>query len=169
MWNLEKWHRWTCLQGRNREADPRTDMWTQEGGARWDELGDWDWLMSIVTWKTELVGTCCAVQGVQLYPCIQYFFMCYVSHVSGENTIQISKMYKPDTPRSPAHMAGGFFTAWATREAHRPDTNQHTKWSWPNVGISFSVKSWKLTLVAFFSNIFYMLNLKTTFDVGTFK
>ena len=76
MWNLEKWHGWTCLQGRNREADPRTDMRTQGGGARWDESGDWDWLVPIVTCKTELVGTCCAVQGVQLCPGIQYFFMC---------------------------------------------------------------------------------------------
>ena len=84
MWNLEKWHGWTYLQGRNREADPRTDMWTQGGGARWDELGAWDWRLSIVTWKTELVGTCCEVQGVQLYPWIQYFFMCYVENSRGK-------------------------------------------------------------------------------------
>ena len=84
MWNLEKWHGWTCLQGRNREADPRTDMRARGGGARWDELGAWDWRLSIVTWKTELVGTCCEVQGVQLYPWIQYFFMCYVENIRGK-------------------------------------------------------------------------------------
>ena len=27
MWNLEKWYRWTYLQGRDRQTD-RMDMWT---------------------------------------------------------------------------------------------------------------------------------------------
>ena len=41
MWNLEKWYRWTYLQGRNRDADVENghvDM--GEGRRGWDELGD---------------------------------------------------------------------------------------------------------------------------------
>ena len=41
MWNLEKWYRWTYLQGRNRDADVengQVDM--GEGRRGWDELGD---------------------------------------------------------------------------------------------------------------------------------
>ena len=44
MWNLEKWYRWTYLQGRNRDTDVenrREDTGCRKG--RWDELGDWDW------------------------------------------------------------------------------------------------------------------------------
>ena len=44
LWNLEKWYRWTGLQGRNRDTDlenKRMDTKGGEGGG-WDELGDWD-------------------------------------------------------------------------------------------------------------------------------
>ena len=43
MWNLEKWYRGTCLQGKNGDTDienKRMDTKAGEGG--WDELGDWD-------------------------------------------------------------------------------------------------------------------------------
>ena len=48
MWNLEKWYRWTGLQGRNRNTDAenkRIDTKRGNGGWLWwcDELGDWDW------------------------------------------------------------------------------------------------------------------------------
>ena len=50
MWNLEKWYRWTGLQGRNRDTDvenKRMDTkggkWQGVGGGGGDELGDWDW------------------------------------------------------------------------------------------------------------------------------
>ena len=47
MWNLEKWYRWTGLQGRNRDTDvenKRMDTKGVESGGGWwcDELGDWD-------------------------------------------------------------------------------------------------------------------------------
>ena len=45
MWNLEKWYRWTSLQGRNRDTC-REQTYGHQGGSRggwWcDELGDWD-------------------------------------------------------------------------------------------------------------------------------
>ena len=44
MWNLEKWYRWTGLQGRNRDTDiENKSMDTKWGKGGWDELGDWDW------------------------------------------------------------------------------------------------------------------------------
>ena len=49
MWNLEKWYRWTGLQGRNWDTDvekKRMDTKGESGGGwGWwcDELGDWDW------------------------------------------------------------------------------------------------------------------------------
>ena len=43
MWNLEKWYRWTGLQGWNRDTDVENKcMDTQGGKGGWDELGDWD-------------------------------------------------------------------------------------------------------------------------------
>ena len=41
MWYLEKWFRWTYLQGRNRDTHWKNDIWTQwvegrEGGKNWD-------------------------------------------------------------------------------------------------------------------------------------
>ena len=47
MWNLEKWYRGTCLQGRNRDTDVEDKHMDPKGG-KWqgvwwcDELGDWD-------------------------------------------------------------------------------------------------------------------------------
>ena len=48
MWNLEKWYRWTGLQGRNRDTDVEDKRMDTKGGKQgggwwWDELGDWDW------------------------------------------------------------------------------------------------------------------------------
>ena len=45
MWNLEKWYRWTSLQGRNRDTDVENKHMDTKGerGGWWDELGDWDW------------------------------------------------------------------------------------------------------------------------------
>ena len=49
MWNLEKWYRWTGLQGRNRDTDVENKSMDTKGESRgwgvwwWDELGDWDW------------------------------------------------------------------------------------------------------------------------------
>ena len=43
-WHLEKWYRWTYLQGRNRDTDGENkhiDM--ERGGWEWDELGDCVW------------------------------------------------------------------------------------------------------------------------------
>ena len=43
MWNLEKWYRWTCLQGRNRGTDVENKRMDTKGGkGRRDELGDWN-------------------------------------------------------------------------------------------------------------------------------
>ena len=43
MWNLEKLCRWTYCQGKNRDTDIGTDMWTwgwdregEEGGTHWE-------------------------------------------------------------------------------------------------------------------------------------
>ena len=46
MWNLEKWYKWTGLQGRNRDTDVENKCMDNKGGKPWgggDELGDWDW------------------------------------------------------------------------------------------------------------------------------
>ena len=47
MWNLEKWYRWTGLQGRNGDTDVENKRMDTKGGKRqggwWDELGDCDW------------------------------------------------------------------------------------------------------------------------------
>ena len=48
MWNLEKWYRWTSLQGRNRDTDVENKCMHTKGekqgwGWWWDELGDWVW------------------------------------------------------------------------------------------------------------------------------
>ena len=46
MWNLEKWYRWTSLQGWNRDTDVENTHMDTKGrkeGWWWDELGDWDW------------------------------------------------------------------------------------------------------------------------------
>ena len=50
MWNLEKWYRWTGLQGRSWDTDVENKCMDTKGGKpRWGgdggvlELGDWDW------------------------------------------------------------------------------------------------------------------------------
>ena len=39
MWNLEKWYRWTCLQGRNRDADVENGHPDTEGRGGWTNWG----------------------------------------------------------------------------------------------------------------------------------
>ena len=54
MWNLEKWYRWTGLQGRNRDTDVENKhMDTKGGRGGWDELGDWDWHVCAKTYKID--------------------------------------------------------------------------------------------------------------------
>ena len=38
VWNLEWWHKWTYLQGRNRDAE--VEKGPRRGRGRWDELGN---------------------------------------------------------------------------------------------------------------------------------
>ena len=41
MWNLEKWYRWTYLQGRNTDADVENGCVNTEGREKgYNELGD---------------------------------------------------------------------------------------------------------------------------------
>ena len=38
MWNLEKWYRWSYLQGRDRDADVKNGLLDTMGKRGWDEL-----------------------------------------------------------------------------------------------------------------------------------
>ena len=42
MWNVEKWYRWSYLQGRNTDTNTENKCvntkWAKKG---WSELGDW--------------------------------------------------------------------------------------------------------------------------------
>ena len=66
IWKLEKWYRWTGMQGRNRHTDVENKrMNTKEGKWRgwwwwwWDELGDWDWHVYTNMYKIDkLIRTC---------------------------------------------------------------------------------------------------------------
>ena len=51
MWNIEKWYRWTYLQGRNRDTDQGKRLVDTGLGGGWDDLGDWDWCMCTTTCK----------------------------------------------------------------------------------------------------------------------
>ena len=54
MWNLEKWYRWTGLQGRNWDTDVENKhMDTKEGKGGWGELGDWDWNIYTTKYKID--------------------------------------------------------------------------------------------------------------------
>ena len=60
MWNLEKWYRWTGVQGRNRDTDVDNKRMDTKGGKLggggagwWDELGDWDWHVYINMYKID--------------------------------------------------------------------------------------------------------------------
>ena len=54
MWNLEKWHRWTYLQSRNRDTDVENKRMDTKGGREgWDELGDGDWHIYTTMYKTD--------------------------------------------------------------------------------------------------------------------
>ena len=44
MWNLEKWYRWTGLQGRNRDTAVENKLLHTKGGkGGWHEWRDWDY------------------------------------------------------------------------------------------------------------------------------
>ena len=66
IWNLEKWYRWTYLQGRNRNSDVEK-TWTQQGKER---VGQIDRVALKHTrhhvWNRQLVGSCFLAQGAQL-------------------------------------------------------------------------------------------------------
>ena len=59
IWNVEKWCRGTCLQGRNRDTDVVNKRMNTKGvkqglgGGGWDELGDWDWRIYISMYKID--------------------------------------------------------------------------------------------------------------------
>ena len=62
MWNLEKWYRWTGLQGRNWDTDVENKRMDTKGGKtrgrgvwRWwcDELGDCDWHVYTDMYKSD--------------------------------------------------------------------------------------------------------------------
>ena len=59
MWNLEKWYRWTSLQGRNWDTDVENKRMDTKGGIGqgwgwWcDELGDWDWYVYTDVYKMD--------------------------------------------------------------------------------------------------------------------
>ena len=55
MWNLEKWFRWTQLQGSSSDADVENRCVAPGGGVRggWYELGDWVWHKYIPTCKID--------------------------------------------------------------------------------------------------------------------
>ena len=65
MWNLEKWHRLTVLQGKNRDTDREQIMDMRERS--WGEI---NWEIGIdlcvLPCVKQIVGTCCIAQGVQL-------------------------------------------------------------------------------------------------------
>ena len=54
MWNLEKWHRWTYLQSRNRDTDIKNKCTDTKSGRGWEGnngLGDWVWHISTTIYK----------------------------------------------------------------------------------------------------------------------
>ena len=55
MWNLEKRHRWTYLQNRNRITDTANKLIATEWGREWDVLGNWDCHVEFTLIKTFLL------------------------------------------------------------------------------------------------------------------
>ena len=49
MWNLEKWYRWTGLQGRNWDTDVENERMDTKGGKRWGSGGGgvMNWVIGI--------------------------------------------------------------------------------------------------------------------------
>ena len=49
MWNIEKWYRWTGLQGRNRDTDIEKKSMDTKGGKRveWGGGGGMNWEIGI--------------------------------------------------------------------------------------------------------------------------
>ena len=47
MWNLEKWYRWTGLQGGNRHTDVEKNVWTPRGEAGVGGGGGMNWEIGI--------------------------------------------------------------------------------------------------------------------------
>ena len=51
MWNLEKWYRWTGLQGRNRDTDVENKRMETKGGKQeWGGVGGMNWEIGIDTY-----------------------------------------------------------------------------------------------------------------------
>ena len=50
LWNLEKWYRWTYLQGR-KSRNRNTNIWIPRREEGWDELGDWNWHLFATMYK----------------------------------------------------------------------------------------------------------------------
>ena len=62
MWPLEKWYRWTCLQGRNRDTDVGNGhVDTGVGRMNWEVGTD----VPVLPGVKQLAGTCC-IARVQL-------------------------------------------------------------------------------------------------------
>ena len=69
MWNLEKWYRWTCLQGRNRDTDAENKHMDTKGrvnGMNWETGIDIYTNMYKIDKNRELMKTCCIAQGTLL-------------------------------------------------------------------------------------------------------
>ena len=58
MWNLEKWYRWTYLQGRNRDTDVANGCVDMGGREKrgWGELGDQHWHIYTTMCQTGFPG-----------------------------------------------------------------------------------------------------------------
>ena len=66
VWNLEKWHSWTYLQGRNRDTDVESSLWMQPGK---EMRGEWRAGVGTCASPCEdrqLVRSCWVAQGAQL-------------------------------------------------------------------------------------------------------
>ena len=61
MWNLEKWYRWTYLQGRNRDADTENRCVDPGGG------GVVGWIGRLGLAYIQLMGSCCVAQPGALW------------------------------------------------------------------------------------------------------
>ena len=69
IWNLQKWHRGTYLQGWNRDADVEDGLWTQQGkGKGWTERAALACAHSHVLHRWP-VGSCRVAQGLSRVLC----------------------------------------------------------------------------------------------------
>ena len=63
MWNLEKWHRWSFLQSRNRNTDIENKCMDTKGETERRKLGNWAWGVYTIAMKYKLMKTYCIVLG----------------------------------------------------------------------------------------------------------